>query len=327
LGAHWDTVDTTDGYNDNGSGVAALLEVARVLVKHKCKLQNSIVFVAFDLEEVGCQGSLEFVHRFLLPHVLKRFGQKEWAGAIVADTLLAFNDSLGSQHLPDSVRTLLPDLAKALKEDGFRGNYLNVVSRLGLDDPLRSTFKRHWMDLHSARPEFGQFRLRESQLELKARIENKEELENVTHYLRSDHSRFWLANDTDHPSLSAILITDTGGMQFSLGRIIVLKPLLTLLTGPDRGQMRECYHSDCDSVRNGHRAHFANYDFYAHTVQALLNTALDTAEAHCSKQAKSSKRVPFHPFDSNAAEKPLRLSTVIALLWIVPLFRVVISVL
>jgi len=64
IGSHWDTVDTTDGYNDNGSGVATLLELARLIVESKCRPKNSIVFVAFDLEEMGAQGSQEFVNRF-----------------------------------------------------------------------------------------------------------------------------------------------------------------------------------------------------------------------------------------------------------------------
>ncbi len=66
IGSHWDTVDTTDGYNDNGSGVATLLELARLIVESKCRPKNSIVFVAFDLEEMGAQGSQEFVNRFFL---------------------------------------------------------------------------------------------------------------------------------------------------------------------------------------------------------------------------------------------------------------------
>jgi Zn-dependent M28 family amino/carboxypeptidase len=66
IGSHWDTVDTTDGYNDNGSGVATLLELARLIVESKCRPKNSIVFVAFDLEEMGAQGSQEFVNRLSL---------------------------------------------------------------------------------------------------------------------------------------------------------------------------------------------------------------------------------------------------------------------
>jgi Zn-dependent M28 family amino/carboxypeptidase len=70
IGSHWDTVDTTDGYNDNGSGVATLLELARLIVESKCRPKNSIVFVAFDLEEMGAQGSQEFVNRFSLSFFL-----------------------------------------------------------------------------------------------------------------------------------------------------------------------------------------------------------------------------------------------------------------
>ena len=55
LGAHWDTLSTTDGFNDNGSGLAALLEVATVLTGSSCEFENSIMFVAFDLEEMGMQ--------------------------------------------------------------------------------------------------------------------------------------------------------------------------------------------------------------------------------------------------------------------------------
>ena len=43
------------GVNDNGSGMAAMLEAARILAKSKfsdsCRLLNSIAFVAFDWEE------------------------------------------------------------------------------------------------------------------------------------------------------------------------------------------------------------------------------------------------------------------------------------
>ena len=63
-------------FNDNGSGVAALLEIARLIsgandVTEGCRTRNSLIVVAFDMEEMGNQGSLEFVHRFLVPKVSK----------------------------------------------------------------------------------------------------------------------------------------------------------------------------------------------------------------------------------------------------------------
>ena len=46
---HYDTVSNSPGANDNGSGIAAMLEVARVLAKEKKDM--NVRFVAFTLEE------------------------------------------------------------------------------------------------------------------------------------------------------------------------------------------------------------------------------------------------------------------------------------
>lgn len=51
IGAHYDTVEESNGVNDNGSGMAALLEIVRLISAHSCKFANTILFVAFDLEE------------------------------------------------------------------------------------------------------------------------------------------------------------------------------------------------------------------------------------------------------------------------------------
>lgn len=67
IGAHYDSVsiDPNDaaypapGANDNGSGVAALIEIARVLSVRQHRA--TILFVAFGAEEIGRQGSLAFV--------------------------------------------------------------------------------------------------------------------------------------------------------------------------------------------------------------------------------------------------------------------------
>jgi hypothetical protein len=74
IGAHYDTVDAADGNvvccpgaDDNGSGVAALLEIARAV--KSLQFRDTIVFVAFDAEEngsyatgePGSPGALHFV--------------------------------------------------------------------------------------------------------------------------------------------------------------------------------------------------------------------------------------------------------------------------
>ena len=54
--AHYDTFASSPGADDNNSGVAGLLETAR-LVAQQSELKRSIRFVFFDLEELGLIGS------------------------------------------------------------------------------------------------------------------------------------------------------------------------------------------------------------------------------------------------------------------------------
>lgn len=69
VGGHLDGVGTDpDGTvfpaaNDNASGPAVVIEVARVLAAHRTILRNSFVFVAFAAEEEGLVGSDIFVQR------------------------------------------------------------------------------------------------------------------------------------------------------------------------------------------------------------------------------------------------------------------------
>lgn len=55
IGAHYDTVGGTQGADDNGSGVATVMEVARQL--YKVPLKTTLRFVFFDQEEQGLLGS------------------------------------------------------------------------------------------------------------------------------------------------------------------------------------------------------------------------------------------------------------------------------
>ena len=70
IGAHWDTVRSSPGFNDNGSGVAAMLEMARVLAMANCQNEYTVIFVGFDLEEYGVQGGTAFVQDFLVPEII-----------------------------------------------------------------------------------------------------------------------------------------------------------------------------------------------------------------------------------------------------------------
>lgn len=60
LGAHYDGVDTPAA-NDNGSGVAALMEVARLTMAKQDQLTTDLSFVFFGAEEAGLYGSTHYV--------------------------------------------------------------------------------------------------------------------------------------------------------------------------------------------------------------------------------------------------------------------------
>jgi aminopeptidase YwaD len=59
VGAHFDSVPGSPGANDNASGVAVVLEAARVLAG--ASLARTVQFVLFSAEELGLHGSAAFV--------------------------------------------------------------------------------------------------------------------------------------------------------------------------------------------------------------------------------------------------------------------------
>ncbi len=77
LGAHHDTTPDSFGANDNGAGVAVLLETARLLSGLRKNLNvhpgRTIRFVSFGAEEQGLQGSTAFVDRHFGPEPKPRF--------------------------------------------------------------------------------------------------------------------------------------------------------------------------------------------------------------------------------------------------------------
>lgn len=72
VGAHYDSISSIDmkdekapapGANENASGVAVLIEIARLLAAQPHRA--TLVFVAFTAEETGRQGSIAFVKKYL----------------------------------------------------------------------------------------------------------------------------------------------------------------------------------------------------------------------------------------------------------------------
>lgn len=90
IGGHYDTVANTAGIADNASGSVLVLEAARHLSQLKGKLDHTILFVHFDLEEYGLLGSRAFVRDYLISHeILDK--KRTFLGAIIADMVLNYD--------------------------------------------------------------------------------------------------------------------------------------------------------------------------------------------------------------------------------------------
>jgi len=61
LGGHLDSTPQGDGALDNGTGVAAIMETARLLVEAQVQPRRTIRFILFGGEEVGLRGSRGYV--------------------------------------------------------------------------------------------------------------------------------------------------------------------------------------------------------------------------------------------------------------------------
>jgi hypothetical protein len=81
LGAHFDTVARTAGANDNGTGVALVLAVGRVLTQLPCR-SRTVVLAFFDEEEVGLVGARQFARQLaadkLAVHSVHTVDQVGW---------------------------------------------------------------------------------------------------------------------------------------------------------------------------------------------------------------------------------------------------------
>lgn len=67
IGGHYDTI-RGPGVNDNGSGVAVILEAARVLADVETDI--SVRFINFSAEEVGLIGSVAYVKEVVVPQAV-----------------------------------------------------------------------------------------------------------------------------------------------------------------------------------------------------------------------------------------------------------------
>ena len=118
VGAHYDSVMGAPGANDNGSGVAALLEISGAF-KKEGPMKRSVRFVAFANEEPPFfpgqdMGSQVFVKEV----VVKR--KENIQGMICLETIGYYSNQRGSQKYPLFLGKFYPS----------EGNFLGMVANL-----------------------------------------------------------------------------------------------------------------------------------------------------------------------------------------------------
>jgi hypothetical protein len=100
------------GADDNASGVAMLLEVARSVVSSPTRPKRSMMFISFDLEEVGLFGSRYFVaHSPVAIDRIVLFITADMIGRALAGVCPSHVFVIGSEHAP-GLRTWIDEAAR-----------------------------------------------------------------------------------------------------------------------------------------------------------------------------------------------------------------------
>lgn len=160
VSAHYDAF--WGGADDNTSGVAAMLEVARVLSTRR--FARTVRFIGFDLEEAGLLGSTRYVSQ--LP------SSERWVAGLNYDTIAFRSKEKGSQKAP--IGFAVPDT----------GDFIGVIASEGAKGLAREAWQLN------ASAQLTKVLIAESP--------GRSDSDLAGNLLRSDHAPFWL---TDRPVL------------------------------------------------------------------------------------------------------------------------------
>ncbi|HET8587772.1 MAG TPA: M28 family peptidase, partial [Candidatus Limnocylindria bacterium] len=189
--AHHDTVAGSGGADDNGSGVVALIELARLLAPFRFK--RSIVLAAVDLEETGrFEGSAALI---------QTYGPR-LVGAVVFESLAFVDARPGSQRIPPGLSVLYPEQLERARANALAGTWTLLVYRsTGL--PLARAVAAGFTGFGRGTPLVVRDPL---DLPLIGRA-LPYLVPTVRHFARSDHTAFW------RNGIPAILLTDTADLR------------------------------------------------------------------------------------------------------------------
>ncbi len=179
--AHYDTVEASPGANDNGSGVAVLLEAARVL--QTVPFDRTVQFVAVNLEERQQEGPLETACLFGSRALAEEARAQAWQieGVLVLETIACAGDDI-EQKSPEGLPVPLPSVGDFIGVVGNETSSALVAAFVGATT-------RHQVSLPV----------------VPLVVPGRGEMLPDTR--RSDHASFW---DQGYP---AVMITDTANFR------------------------------------------------------------------------------------------------------------------
>jgi hypothetical protein len=185
VGSHYDHIPGCSGADDNGSGVASMLEVARILAD--IPTPRSLLITCWDEEELGLIGSAAQAQMALDEGMTI-------TGAFSLDSIGYASDEPDSQEVPAGFDLLFPVEYAELEANEFRGDFLLWVSDEAMGDIGESV------------AEFGDMiGLSTIGTALSDPLKTSPALQDLR---RSDHASFW---DRDLP---AIFFNDTGEFRY-----------------------------------------------------------------------------------------------------------------
>ncbi|MGB3532476.1 MAG: M28 family peptidase [Microcoleaceae cyanobacterium] len=183
IAAHYDTVINSPGADDNGTGIAVILEIARLLKNIQTPLTFELAF--FDQEETGLLGSFAFVNQTENLDRLK--------SVIILDMVGYACHTSGCQTYPAGL-SVDSFLKTAGVESPDKGEFIAVVGEAEHLDLLK-VFQK-WNKITTDLPPIVTV-----PVPLKGVL--------TPDVLRSDHAAFW------YKGIPAVLVTDTAELRSS----------------------------------------------------------------------------------------------------------------
>ncbi len=186
VSAHYDHIPGCAGADDNATGVAAVLESARVL--GQASFERTLVVACWDEEELGLVGAEAYAARALA-------SGEAIAGVFVYEMLGYTVSEPNTQALPFGFEAVFPEATARVAENDYAGDFFAVIG----DDAIAPTLSF----MESAAVELD---VRAITLAVAGAFKNDPAFGDLQ---RSDHAPFWRID------VPALFITDTSEFRYA----------------------------------------------------------------------------------------------------------------